>query len=95
MGSRLTWPQICRSDEFRGRWVALDECKYDPRTAQPSEGTVVDADTDLVALCSRMQASDSKHCAILYCEDRAFPEDAPPSTPRQSAPIPTPPRAYH
>lgn len=94
MGSRLTWPQICRSDEFRGRWVALDECKYDAKTAQPAEGTVVDADTDLVALCARMQASDSKHCAILYCEDRAFAEDIPPSTPRQDA-IPTPPRAYH
>jgi len=94
MGSRLTWPQICRSDEFRGRWVALDECKYDSRTAQPAEGTVVDADADLVALCARMQASDSKHCAIMYCEDRGFVDDAPPSTPRQG-PIPTPPRAYH
>ena len=72
MGSRLTWPQICRSDEFRGRWVALDRCKYDPRTAQPTEGTVVDADEDLVALCSRMQASDSKHCAILFCEERVM-----------------------
>jgi hypothetical protein len=94
MGSRLTWPQICRSDEFRGRWVALDECKYDSRTAQPAEGTVVDADADLVALCARMQASDSKHCAILYCEDRAFADEAAPSTPRPG-PIPTPPRAYH
>jgi len=50
MNSRLTWPQICRSDEFRGRWVALDECKYDARTAQPVEGSVVDADEDLAAL---------------------------------------------
>ena len=71
MGSRLTWPQICGSDEFRGRWVALDECKYDPRTAHPTEGTVVDTDEDFVALCSRMQASDSKHCAILFCEERS------------------------
>jgi hypothetical protein len=94
MGSRLTWPQICRSDEFRGRWVALDECKYDPTTAQPAEGTVVDADADLVALCSRMQASDSKHCAILYCGERDPGSDAPPSTPRQG-PMPMPPRAYH
>jgi hypothetical protein len=94
MGSRLTWPEICRSDTFRGRWVALDDCTYDPRTGQATEGTVVDADEDLVTLCSRMQASDSKHCAILYCDERATgQEKAPPSVRR----IPTPPRprAYH
>jgi hypothetical protein len=93
MGSRLTWPQIRRSDEFRGRWVALDECKYDPRTAQPTEGTLVDADADLVALCSRMQASDSKHCAILFCDERGSSDDGPPSTLRTTPS--TPPRAYH
>jgi hypothetical protein len=97
MGSRLTWPQICRSDEFRGRWVALDRCKYDPRTAQPTEGTVVDADEDLVALCARMQASDSKHCAILFCDERVMVEDADPASARRPsvAPPPPPPRAYH
>lgn len=92
MGSRLTWPQICRSEEFRGRWVALDDCKYDPRTAQPAEGIVVDADEDLVALCSRMQASDSKHCAILFCEERGGYDEAAPRAPRFA---PNPPRAYH
>ncbi|MGH7435072.1 MAG: hypothetical protein ACRENE_05300 [Polyangiaceae bacterium] len=55
---------------------------------------MVDADTDLVALCARMQASDSKHCAILYCEDAGLGEERPPSTPPRG-PIPTPPRAYH
>jgi hypothetical protein len=94
MGSRLTWPQICRSKEYRGRWVALDECTYDPGTAQPAEGTVVDADEDLVALCSRMQASDSKHCAILFCDERIGFEELPKSVARRSAP-PPPPRAYH
>ena len=74
MGSRLTWPQICRSREYRGRWVALDECTYDERTARPVEGSVIDADEDLVALCSRMQQSDNRHCAILYCE---MDDDAP------------------
>ena len=92
MGSRLTWPQICGCDEFRGRWVALDRCTYDPRTAQPTEGTVVDADEDLVALCSRMQASDSKHCAILFCDERAAQEEGGPITQRFAPP---PPRAYH
>jgi hypothetical protein len=92
MGSRLTWPQICRSEEFRGRWVALDDCKYDPRTAQPTEGTVVDADEDLVALCSRMQASDSKHCAIHFCDHRVGREDIASMNPRSAV---HPPRAYH
>jgi hypothetical protein len=68
--------------------VALDDCKYDARTAQPVEGSVVDADEDLVALCARMQASDNKHLAILFCEEQ--PEE-PPST----VPPPAPPRAYH
>jgi hypothetical protein len=89
MGSRLTWPQICGRSEFRGRWVALDECQYDPRTARPTEGEVIDADEDLVALCARMQASDSRHCAILFCEQ---PDDAHPGS---SRPTPSPPRAYH
>jgi hypothetical protein len=95
MGSRLTWPQICRSDEYRGRWVALDDCQYDPRTAQPREGVVVDTDEDLVALCSRMQASDSKHCAILFCEERDRFEEIAPTSGRQTLPPPSPPRAYH
>ena len=95
MGSRLTWPQICGSEEFQGRWVALDRCKYDPRTAKPTEGTVVDADEDLVALCSRMQASDNKHCAVLFCDEQVSAEEAAPASSRPTGPPPTPPRAYH
>ena len=91
MGSRLTWPQIKQKSEYRGLWVALDECRYDAKTAEPVEGSVVDADEDLVALCSRMQDSDSKHCAILYCDERV-PDDRPPVSAR---PTPNPPRAYH
>jgi hypothetical protein len=90
MGSRLTWPQIRRRSEFQGRWVALDGCTYDPRTAQPAEGTVVDADEDLVALCARMQASDNRYCAILFCDDF---EDAPRASPLPPAPVAR--RAYH
>lgn len=88
MGSRLTWPEICCSDEFRGRWVALDECKYDARTAQPVEGSVVDADEDLAALCSRMQQSDNRHCAILFCQEM----DEPMASSRRHQPSPVAPR---
>jgi len=80
MGSRMSWPQIRRSDEFRGRWVALDNCRYDARTAQPIEGTIVDADEDLVELCTRIRQSDNKHCAILFCDDT---DDALPPSSRQ------------
>ncbi len=69
MGSRLTWPEIRESKHYRGRWVALDQCRYDARTAQPVEGSVVDCDEDLVALCARIQDSGSRHCAILFCDE--------------------------
>ncbi|MFO0675078.1 MAG: hypothetical protein U0169_00960 [Polyangiaceae bacterium] len=91
MGSRLSWPDIRRSEQFRGRWVALDDCKYDARTAQPVEGLVVDSDEDLVELCSRMQESDNRHCAILFCGE-TMDDMPPPSTRRSAGP---PPRAFH
>jgi hypothetical protein len=92
MGSRMTWPQILQSDEYRGRWVALDDCRYDARTAQPVEGSVIDADEDLVALCNRIQEGDSRHCAILFC-DGAMPELEPVSARTPSVPPPSP-RAF-
>jgi hypothetical protein len=56
----------------------------------------VDSDEDLVALCSRMQASDSKHCAILFCDERVISNEPGPSSARPSTmPPPAPPRAYH
>jgi hypothetical protein len=92
MGSRMTWPQLQQSDEFRGRWVALDECKYDARTAQPIEGSVVDADEDLAELCSRIQQGDNRHCAILFCDGGlANARDMAPSSSRRPS-FPPPPR---
>lgn len=67
MASRLTWDAICQLDEFRGRWVALDECRYDEETGRATEGSVVDADDDLVELCARIRESERKNCAILFC----------------------------
>jgi hypothetical protein len=77
MGSRLTWPEIQQKNEYRGRWIALDNCIYDGKTAKPIEGSVVDADADLVQLCSRIRSNNNHHCAILFCD-----EDAPPSSVR-------------
>lgn len=66
---RMTWEAICRSDEFRGRWVALDECRYDEETGRATEGSVVDVDDDLVELCARMREAPWKNCAILFCSE--------------------------
>lgn len=66
---RMSWEAICRSDEFRGRWVALDECRYDEETGRATEGSVVDCDDDLVELCARMRESPCKNCAILFCSE--------------------------
>ena len=89
MGSRLTWAEIRQSDEFKGRWVALDNCTYDPRTAQPLEGSLVDADEDLVELCKRMQRDENRHCAILFCDEaEAEPPSVPTPTPVRTSLLP-------
>lgn len=68
----MTWVEMSRSDEYRGRWVALDHIEYEPGTSQPREADVVDSDEDLGELCTRMRESDRTACAILYCEDDSF-----------------------
>lgn len=95
MGSKgvatpMTWREICRSDAYRGRWVALDKVRYDQIRSQPIEAEVVDADEDLGALCTRIRESDRTACAILFCEDEPF--DRQPAVRRSPAP---PPRFAH
>ncbi len=68
MGDRKTWPEICQLDSCRGRWVALDSCRYDQATMQPIEGEVVDADEDLASLCARMRELGQGSCAIRFCD---------------------------
>lgn len=70
MGHRLTWVEICQSEKLRGRWVALDHCRYDPRqSSHPVEGELVDDDEELSTLFSRLQERNRIHCAIVFCED--------------------------
>ena len=52
----MMWSEICQSEQYRGRWVALDNVRYDPMTSQPLEAEIVDADEDLGDLCARMLA---------------------------------------
>ena len=66
---RLSLQQARQNGLLRGRWVALDECRYDTKTAQVIEGSIVDSDEDLVELCTRMRRADQQHCAILFCSE--------------------------
>jgi len=68
VAARMTWPDMCRSEEYRGRWVALDNILYEPSSTQPHEADVVDSDEDLGELCTRMRESNRTACAILLCQ---------------------------
>ena len=74
MTNRVSWPQICRSAEFKGQWVALDNCRYDQSSMQPVEGDVVDADADLADLCGRLREGHRGSCAIVFCEGEVIVE---------------------
>jgi len=65
----LSLQQAKQDGLLRGRWVALDECRYDTKTSQVIEGSIVDSDEDLVELCTRMRRADLQHCAILFCSE--------------------------
>lgn len=81
----MRWPEICGSDAYRGRWVALDHVRYDPAGSQPVEAEVVDADEDLAELCARMRGADRSSCAVLFCD----PEDQAARPNRASEPPPS------
>jgi hypothetical protein len=68
MGETLTWSELCQCEEYRGRWVALDGCRYDTQTAKPLEGTVIDVDDDVVELCNRVRDAEMRDCAILFID---------------------------
>lgn len=87
--SRMAWPDICRADQFRGRWVALDNVRYLAGSTKPAEADVVDADEDLADLCARMRESDRTSCAILFCSEDAC------AMPTVRRPSPLPPRPAH
>lgn len=65
---RMSWREICAHSQFRGRWIAIDDCRYEESDDHPVEGTVIDADDDLAELCSRMKTSHRRCCAIMFCE---------------------------
>lgn len=88
--TRMSWRDICNSEQFRGRWVALDNVRYALGTSKPAEADVVDADEDLADLCSRMRESDHTSCSILFCSTEETY-----TMPSVRRPAPIPPRAAH
>lgn len=66
--NRMTWQEICENDDLRGRWVAIDSCRFDETTGQATEGSVVDVDDDLAELCARIRESEWKNCSIVFAE---------------------------
>jgi len=64
----MTWRELCRSNRYKGLWVAIDNCRYDQTTRQPVEGDVVDADKEFSELCTRMRETGRTSCTILFCE---------------------------
>ncbi|MBN1655517.1 MAG: hypothetical protein JXA30_17250 [Deltaproteobacteria bacterium] len=66
--NKMTWREICENDGLRGRWVAIDDCRFDEVTGRAMEGSVVDVDDDLAELCARIRESKWKNCSILFAE---------------------------
>lgn len=85
MTTRMTWPDLCRSDKFRGLWVAIDNCRYDQATRQPVEGDVVDSDSELSELCARMREAGRCACTILFCDGDVYVEPGAPARSSNSA----------
>jgi hypothetical protein len=77
MTSRMTWRELCRSDRYKGLWVAIDNCRYDQSTRQPVEGDVVDSDKEFSELCGRMRETGRTSCTILFCEGDVLIEAEP------------------
>jgi hypothetical protein len=63
----LTWDEICKHPEYRGRWLALSNCRYDD-AGETQSAAVVDADECLSTLCQRVRLSELRDCAIVRCD---------------------------
>ena len=87
MSPRMTWPELCRSDRFKGLWVAIDNRVYDQATRQPIEGDVVDSDEELSELCGRMREAGRSSCTIVFCQHDVYvtPSTAPAPNDRHAA----------
>ena len=65
--ARMTWSEIRRLEDCRGRWVALRGAEFDRRSGQATAGELVDRDDDLATLCGRLRDERLTDCAVLFC----------------------------
>lgn len=70
---RAYWVDLCATEAFSGRWVAVDAVSYRPHAEEPHEVEVVDVDDDLSALVSRMRATARTSCSVLQCKRKRPP----------------------
>lgn len=68
--SQLSWQQMLERPEYRGRWLALADCRYHEQSGRATHGVVVDQDDDLAQLCNRVRDAH-RHCAIVFCAERS------------------------
>jgi hypothetical protein len=68
---RAFWNELCETSDFSGRWVALDNVRYQNGSDEPLEADVVDVDDDLCELVNRMRSSDRTSCCVLQCRMRS------------------------
>ena len=71
-----SWPHANARRQYRGQWVALDNCRYNSSYTQPVEGDVVDCDEDLSELCGRLREASRSKCTILFCDEETVLEPA-------------------
>jgi hypothetical protein len=61
---------------YSGLWVALDNCRFDSSTKKPVEGDVVDSDSELAVLTTRLRQAGRSACTILFCGEETTIEAA-------------------
>ncbi|MDH5672379.1 MAG: hypothetical protein OEZ06_09530 [Myxococcales bacterium] len=66
--TRMTWEEICQHEDLKGRWIAMDDCSFDEATGNAMAGNVVDSDSDLAELCTRMRESEWTNCSIFFAD---------------------------
>lgn len=77
--------------KLRGDWVALDRCRYDEGSEQPTSGRIVDSDADLGDLCTRLRNASQGRCVIVRADD-GYEVDSTASDPtlfRTKRPVPS------
>ena len=62
----MAWEDICRDENWQGRWVALDECAYNA-AGEATAGLVVDYDDNLSDLCARLSDERRQRCSVVFC----------------------------